>query len=586
MSRILVFSPYAQWSIHNTYEGIIAKACQIRGSSVEHILCDGLLPECDMHWDSKAAAPRPFDLCRRCQINAKANLAKFDFPYRWLGEFVDQAEKERAFAWAQSLSTSEMYHACYMDYPLGDWVRSSVIAYFRQYPLDFNNWHVVNVFRGFLFSAAITAMGLTNYPDLDSIDAALLFNGRQSITRVALEIFRLRGIRVLTHERPEYQPGGLNVKPNEHCMSLRPFTDFRRKWGQVPLTRPSLEKTFNWLIHRRYGTNLAWLPFNTPSISNSSLRNNLNLSDNKRLMVLFTSSTDETAADPGFKGPYESQSLWVSDVVEWVRDRNDVELVIRVHPNLAGNPYIGRANDEFNFYQKMKSKLPDNTRIIMPDEPLNSYALTDEADIGLTFGSVIGIEMAMLGKPLVLGSRAFYEDGSHILTIRSKESLPELLERSLQSPNTREIQREAFRIAYYYVFAFELPFPLASPEGLYGVKLNYTNPEALTPGQDNTLDHICDFIIKGRPLYDAPTDAELARTTANEDAFFAELDQSPQPFRDLAYEQSLRRAERLDRFGRAIQNALERLPFISGKVLSKAGKAVCLPLLRRGLKKV
>jgi hypothetical protein len=586
MSRILVFSPYAQWPFHNTYEGIIAKSCQIRGSIVEHILCDGLLPECDMHWDSKEAAPRPFDLCQRCQINAKANLAKFDFQYRWLGEFVDPAEKERAFAWAQSLSSSEMYHGCYMDYPLGDWVRSSVIAYFRQYPLDFYNWHVVNVFRGFLFSAAIAAIGLTNYLALHSIDAALLFNGRQSITRVALEIFRMRGIRVLTHERPEYQPGGLNVKPNEHCMSLRPFTEFWRKWGQVPLTRPSLEKTFNWLIHRRYGTNLAWLPFNTPGVSNSSLRNNLNLSYNKRLMVLFTSSTDETATDPGFKGPYESQSLWVEDIVEWVRNRNDVELVIRVHPNLAGNSYIGRANDEFNFYHKMKSQLPGNTRIIMPDDPLNSYDLTDEADVGLTFGSVIGIEMAMLGKPVVLGSRGFYEDGSRIMTVRSKESLPELLERSLQPYSAREIQREAFRMAYYYVFAVELPFPLASPEGLYGVKLNYTSPEALTPGQDNTLDRICDFLIKDHPLYDAPTDAELAQTTADEDAFFAELDQSPEPFRDAVYERSLRRAEQLDRFGRTIQNALERLPFMSGNVLIRAGKTICLPLLRWTVKKV
>ena len=53
----------------------------------------------------------------------------------------------------------------------------------------------------------------------------------------------------------------------------------------------------------------------------------------------------------------------------------------------------------------------------MPDEPLNSYALMDEADVGLTFGSSTGIEMAMLGKPVVLAARNFYEVGAQVINV-------------------------------------------------------------------------------------------------------------------------------------------------------------------------
>ena len=63
----------------------------------------------------------------------------------------------------------------------------------------------------------------------------------------------------------------------------------------------------------------------------------MNLSRDKRLWALFTSSTDEVAGDPLMRGPYESQSAWVHDVVQWVGSRDDVELVIKVHPNLGGN---------------------------------------------------------------------------------------------------------------------------------------------------------------------------------------------------------------------------------------------------------
>src|SRR5271157_776991 len=359
MKRILIFSPYALWTIHTIYEGTIAKACQARGATVEYLLCDGL-PECDQHWDSKTNSPRPFDLCQRCQTAAKASLDNLRFPYRWLGDFVSQTEKAAALAWAQGLTPAEMRQASFKEAPVGEWVLSSVISYFRQYPPDMNNWHVISVYRGFLFSAAIVATGIWNYLETNAIDSALLFNGRQSITRVAFEIFRQHGIRVLTHERAEYNRGHINVKPNAHCMSPEPFKAFWNIWAQVPLKQESLDATLKWLIRRRYGANLAWIPFNSSSISDSSLRTRLNLNQGKRLWALFTSSTDEVAGDPVMQGSYESQAAWVRAVVQWVGLRDDVQLIIKVHPNLGGNHYIGKAVDELQIYQEMKSGLPAN----------------------------------------------------------------------------------------------------------------------------------------------------------------------------------------------------------------------------------
>ena len=88
---------------------------------------------------------------------------------------------------------------------------------------------------------------------------------------------------------------------------------------------------------------------------------------------------------------------------------------------------------------------------MLPEDSVNAYSLADEADVGLTFGSTIGLEMAMQGKPVLLASRALYEYGSQILTVRSRESLPGMLERCLQASTDREIQREAFRLAHYYI---------------------------------------------------------------------------------------------------------------------------------------
>ncbi|MBA2678193.1 MAG: hypothetical protein H0U76_07360 [Ktedonobacteraceae bacterium] len=573
MSNLLVFSPYATRPHFTAYEGTIAKACQVRGATVEYLLCDGLLPECDMHWDSfPLHHPRPLDICERCTAGAKARIAEFELPYKWLGEFITKSEREEAFVWAQGLAVSEICKATYLTYPIAEWVQSSIYSYFRQFPADMSNWRVVNAYRGFLLSGALVSVGLRRYLETHPVDCALLFNGRQSITRVAFELLREANIRVLTHEMPFYQSGHIMVKPNARCWSNQPFADFWRDWGNIPLTRVAMQETLKWLVDRRYGRNLSWFTYN-PSVNfNVTLRSHLKLTEGKKLLALFTSSTEETAGDTELESAYAWQSTWVQDVLDWVRKRDDVELVIRVHPHLSGGTGLTRAFDEFSFYEKMKVSAPSNTRVIMPDEPLNSYALMSEADVGLTFGSTVGIEMAMLGKPVVLAARNFYEVGTHIIKVRSRETLGEDLERSLGSFSARELRREAFRMAYYYAFAFELPFPLVSVFRVMDVKRNYSGTKALERGQDETLDHICNYLLETGPLFDSPTAADKTRSLAEEDAFLEWMEKTPDCLRDRNYERLLPIFKTLRGMGRMTKRAIRKMPFGSGNALLQAGQ--------------
>src|SRR5581483_1944039 len=111
-------------------------------------------------------------------------------------------------------------------------------------------------------------------------------------------------------------------------------------------------------------TNLAWIPFNNFSEPKTSVRTKLNLSVDKPLWVLFTSSTDETSGDPDMKGPFESQYIWMGDVVRWISTHPEIQLIIKIHPNLGGNLYIGKATDELRVYEEMRASLPDNVKLV------------------------------------------------------------------------------------------------------------------------------------------------------------------------------------------------------------------------------
>jgi hypothetical protein len=490
-------------------------------------------------------------------------LETFSLPFRWLGNFISAEERRRAIVWTQTIPFAELSKASYEGLPLSEWIQSSVVSFFRQYPPDFTNWRVVTVYRGFLFSACLVAIGLRNYLKGKRADAAVLFNGRQSITRVAFEILRQNGTRIMTHEMPFYHTGHLNVKPNARCWTLEPFLDLWSAWKDVALSRSQLLQTLRWLQSRRYGRDQAWHPYNPALIKKDSIRRRFKLQPNKQLMALFPSSTDETAGDAELQGPFELQWDWVRHVVEWVRNR-DVELVIRVHPHLGGKTGLGKAVQEIEFYQQLQRSAPSNVRIVMPEEELNSYALMDEADVGLTFGSSTGIEMAMLGKPVVLASRGFYEVGSHVLVVRSQDQLAGALDKSLRNFSARDIRREAYRMAYCYVFIFEPPFPLVRKEGVFDVRLTSDNLERLSPGRDQTLDNICDYLIDGKPLYRYPTDVEVSNSAEDEEGFFEWVERTPNYLRDVNREKWIRRVGRMREVAANAKSLLQHVPFSSG----------------------
>lgn len=557
--KILVFSPYALWTFHTVYEGTIAKACRERGAEVSYLLCDGL-PECDQHWNSKAGGPRPEDICQRCRTACLTNVGPTNFPTTWISSCLIPAEREEVHSWAEALLVDQLTTASFRGLPLGEWVISSMNSYFRQFPPDLSSDEVVRVYRNFLISAGLVAIALTNYLDKNAVGSAILFNGRQSITRVAMEIFMARGIRVLTHERGEYQREHLNARANAHCMSPLPFAAFWKTWGSIPLNRPELELARTWLVQRRYGSNPAWIQF-SKVVGNTPVREQLGLKGSRPLFALFTSSTDEVAGDPLMQGPYPSQAEWVQEVLDWTRSHPEIDLVIKVHPNLGGNSYIGAATQELAIYQQLRTQLPENARMVMPEDNVSAYSLSEEASVGLTFGSIIGLEMAMHGKPVLLAARAIYEHAPAFLTVRSRQDLKGMLERCLRPMDTREIQRQAFRIAYYAMCVCDMPFPKVKVESLYHANENFQSLGELAAGKDPSLDKICRFLVDEGPLFEAPSPEHLKRTTLDEEAYLDELASSPHSFR----EERLERWLRLRSMGRVVKTVLQRLPFGAGE---------------------
>jgi hypothetical protein len=519
--RILAYSPYGRWTLHAHQEMTILHALRHRGATVEYVLCDGLYSDCDQFWGAHQA--RPANACLNCQGDQARIAAEMGMEYRWLGRYLTTEEEREARRWGASLAADELLDATYGDWPVAAWVRLSLQSHFRSHQPDVAVPEVERVARSYVTSGLIACFALSRLLDESVPDALLLFNGRMSSTRVALELARARGIRTVVHERGMLHEHLMLVE-NASVQSLEPARRYWREWGDVPLTAPELEEIARVLGDREHGRNLSWTPFASGVQEREAVRAQLELSADRPLWVLFTSSDDEVSGDADYASPFPSQGAWIARTIEHARRHPELDLVIRVHPNTGSKVSLGANQAQLDEYEGLARDLPPNARMIMPEEEISSYNLMDLCTVGLVWVSTVGLELACRGKAVVVSAGNAVNGLPFVRTVtdadRYEDQLAELMDLSAGavSPATR---RGALRFAYGHFLRMRIPFDLVRNPTPPTSELAYTSTEALLPGRHAGLDRCARVVLDGEPVTPPPTATERARDTRAEDAFLA-----------------------------------------------------------------
>jgi hypothetical protein len=443
--------------------------------------------------------------------------------WEWLGRYVRIEERRTARAWADGLAATELRTAVYGDWRVGDWVAGSVHSHFRASQLDFTDPGIVAAYRSYVFSGLVACFGVERLLDEFAPDVLFIFNGRQSSLRIALELARARGIRVVSHERGHKREALALVEGGfgAYLAALRGLWD---DWATIPLLGHELDAVAGYLDERAHGRNLGWKSYSPAPQRADEVRASLGLSPDRPLWALFTSSDDEMVAEADYQGPFARQLDWVERSVAWAERHPELDLVVRVHPNTAGRRATGSNLTALREFEALVSRLPANVRIVMPEDAVSSYTLMDLADVGLVYHSTVAVELACRGKRVVVGGANVVGGLPFVTTVERAAGYEALLD-EVAPASTREaakIRRDAFRFAYAYFFRLDVPFPLVRMPELHTGELAYSSLEALLPGRDAGLDRACAILLEGEPVVAPPSEAERVRADDDERAFFGE----------------------------------------------------------------
>lgn len=144
--------------------------------------------------------------------------------------------------------------------------------------------------------------------------------------------------------------------------------------------------------------------------------------DGKRVVVYFSSSGDEIAElDLDWSRYFGGQPGAVMALARVVRELPDHMLVVRSHPHKRRKP----ARDVAEWLAVVDEIGPDVH--LDPSSEVDSYALMDQADAVVTFGSTTGVEAAFAGIPSIVMGPSAYDDLGCARAVHDEDALREAI---------------------------------------------------------------------------------------------------------------------------------------------------------------
>ncbi len=291
-----------------------------------------------------------------------------------------------------------------------------------------------------------------------SPDVVIVPNGSMLEFGITFKVAKYLGIPVVSYEFGE-QSERMWLAQDDDVMRQ----DTSKIWKarkDVPLTEDEWARVRDFFSARQGGG--LWENFSrhwqgTPSQGEWKIRADLEL-DN-RPVVLLPANVLGDSLTLGRHIFSESMTEWMNRTIDYFISRPDIQFIIRIHPG----EQIGWGPSVFDILTDQFPKLPENIHLLPADAKVNTYDLVDITDVGLVFTTTVGMEMAMVGLPVIVSGQTHYRNKGFTFDADSWDSYFSILDDVLKEPEEYRLSRELVDLAWTYAYRFFFEYPQPFP---------------------------------------------------------------------------------------------------------------------------
>jgi len=482
--RIAFLTP-RDWAVHVQWEAVIAQALRLRGADVRFITCGGGLEICD-RVNTYEGPPPP---CHTCTRYVEGSLDAHHLTRRALRDGWVNARDE----WPEldELSLDELTDVEWDGIAVGKLIQIPLRWFLLRSVIDDDPLAALTA-RRFLRASRPVIAGLRAVLASHRPDVVVVLNGLFFFESIALELCRSLGIPTVCYER-----GFIINTILVHTRRPDLLLDVSEEWDRErerPIGPDEERRLDAYLDDRRLGRRTIdryW---------GRDTHHDVDVDDTPgRVVSLFTNLTWDSAVlgqEVAFPGIHE----WLTTTVGWFARHPEHRLLLRIHP--AELKLSGKQTREplGEFVRERCSPVPANVEIIDPSDPISSYALMEASDVGLVYTSTTGIELALLGKPVIVAGRTHYRGKGFTVDPASPAGYVEALDRVIAEPALAAPDPVLVR-RYANLFFFTAPVRMdAVDEPVNGLtRLRVNDLSELGPDGDPDIDRVCQTILRQAP---------------------------------------------------------------------------------------
>ena len=413
--RVVVFSPHAGIWVHAFPEALIADALRGAGMDVTYVTCDGALSTFCIAMGAQGLSPSSshderLAVCKQCKANR--DLLRDDFALRGYDfdsvlEAEDRMAIERAVARAspREVAAFEVGGVAVGRATLYEYLIQNKRAELTVPDVDWPR------FRMRLTNTVRSLYAANKILDREQPDRVLAYNTLYSVNAMWRAAVSKRGIRTY------FLHAGSNLSRRLQTMMIGRDSTFGwfahaveawRSRRELPCGGPDLALVTDHYEQLFQGASVFAYSA-AKAARTQDIRGRFGVRQDQRLLVATMSSYDEYAAAAAI-GEIAAESTllfprqrdWIRALVQYVAQRRDLFLVVRVHPREFPNKRDAVKSDHALELERELVNLPANVKVNWPTDELSIYDLADQTDVFLNAWSSAGREMSLLGIPVVV----------------------------------------------------------------------------------------------------------------------------------------------------------------------------------------
>lgn len=484
-------------------ESTLAVALTLRGADVHALLCDELLPGCQMCEPRFFSSSQRFaefgptkDLCQDCYQPGCRVYGQIGVKVHAYSDYLSGEDKHYAGKLAAEIPFGEIEEFVLNGLKIGEHAKAGALRFFARATLN-DEPLGEQVLRRYLEAAVLTALSVQNLMRQENYEVALFHHGIYVPQGIIGEVARQEGVRVINWN-PAYRKNCFIFSHGDtyhHTLMDEPVS----AWEDM-VWSPDREQTITGYLRSRWEGENDWIRFTeNPYFEKDRILAEVGCDMSRPIIGCLTNVMwDAQLHYPA--NAFPNMLEWLLHTVRYFEARQDLQLVIRVHPaEIHGSvPTRQPVIDEL---KKYFPQLPSNVFVVPPDSNISTYVLSELCDSVIIYGTKTGVELTSVGIPVIVAGEAWIRNKGITYDADSVKEYDAILDQlPVQKRLTSDITSRAKKYAYHFFFRRMIPINIFKASATWPPYRFVGKLDDLVFGSDAGLDCVCDGVLDGQPF--------------------------------------------------------------------------------------